>query len=61
MIGDNRYCGDVLIQVAACERALQEIGYRILKSHMESCVTEDIKAGKEGVIDETVDLIRKLK
>ena len=30
-------------------------------SHMNSCVKEGIIAGKDGVIDETVELIKKLK
>lgn len=61
MIEDNRYCGDVLIQISAVESALQSLGYKVLKSHMESCVVDDIKAGKTDVIDETVDLIKRLK
>lgn len=61
MIDENRYCGDVLIQIAAVERSLQEVGYLILKTHMDTCVREDIKNDKPGIIDETVELIRKLK
>lgn len=61
MIEENRYCGDVLIQIAAVERSLQEVGYLILKTHMDTCVREDIKNDKPGIIDETVELIRKLK
>jgi DNA-binding FrmR family transcriptional regulator len=37
------------------------VGYIVLASHMNSCVKEDIIAGKDGVIDETVELIKKLK
>lgn len=61
MIEDNRYCGDILIQIASIERSLQEVGYIILKTHMDTCVREDIKNDKEGIVDETIDLIRKLK
>lgn len=61
MLDDNRYCGDILTQVAATESALQSVGYIILKTHMETCVKDDILKGKEEVIDETFDLIRKLK
>lgn len=35
MIDDNRYCGDILTQVAAVESALQSIGYIILTEHMQ--------------------------
>ena len=61
MLDENRYCGDVLTQIAAVESALQSVGYIVLDSHMNSCVKEDIIAGKDGVIDETVELIKKLK
>ena len=61
MLDENRYCGDVLTQIAAVESALQSLGYIVLESHMNSCVKEDILAGKDGVIEETVSLIKNLK
>ena len=61
MLAENRYCGDVLTQVAAVESALQAVGYQILTTHLNTCVREDILAGKEGTIDETMALIKKLK
>lgn len=61
MLDENRYCGDILIQVAAVESALQNFGYLILKEHMETCVTEDVLAGRTSVMDETLELIKKLK
>lgn len=61
MLDENRYCGDILIQVAAVESALQSFGYLILKEHMETCVVEEIEKGNPGVMDETFELIRKLK
>lgn len=33
MVEDNRYCGDILTQVAAVESALQSFGYIILQDH----------------------------
>ena len=30
MLEDNRYCGDILVQVAAVESALQSFGYRMM-------------------------------
>ncbi len=61
MLDDNRYCGDVLTQVAAVENALQSFGYIVLREHMETCVVDEIKKGNTGVVDEAVDLIKKLK
>ncbi|MBE6136730.1 MAG: metal-sensing transcriptional repressor [Erysipelotrichaceae bacterium] len=61
MLDDNRYCGDILTQIAASESALQQVGYILLKSHMETCVSEDIKSGKEDSLQEAFELMRKLK
>ena len=61
MIDDNRYCGDILTQVAAVESALQAFGYQILQKHMETCVVEEIQKGHTDIVDEAVELIKKLK
>ncbi len=61
MLDENRYCGDILVQVAAVESALQSLAYRILQEHMESCVVEEIAKGNLDVIGETVELVKKLK
>lgn len=61
MLDENRYCGDILNQVAAVESALQSFGHIVLRNHMETCVVEEIRKGNVDVIEETVELIRKLK
>ena len=61
MLDENRYCGDILIQLAAVEKALQALGYIILQEHMQSCMVEDIEAGRTETVDEVVELIKKLK
>ena len=61
MIEEDRYCGDVIIQISAVEKALQSFGYTLLSAHLDSCVKEDILSGKEEVIPETMELIKRLK
>ena len=61
MLDENRYCGDILIQISAVEKALQNFGYVVLRSHMESCVAEELRQGNDGILDETVELMKKLK
>ncbi len=61
MLEDNRYCGDILMQVAAVENALQAFGYLILRDHLETCVTEEIQKGNTQILDEVMELIQKLK
>lgn len=59
MIDENRYCGDVLIQLAAAESAVKRISDLVLKEHLETCVSERIKAGDAEAIDEVMDLLRR--
>ena len=61
MVEDNRYCGDILTQVAAVESALQSFGYIILQDHLETCVVEEIRNGNPPIVDEAVELMKKLK
>lgn len=61
MIGDNRYCGDILIQIGAVESALQSLGYIILQEHMQTCVVEEVRKGNEAIMEEAISLIKKLK
>ncbi len=60
MLDENRYCGDVLNQVAAVESALQSFAYALLQKHMETCVVEEIQKGNMAVVQETVELVKKL-
>ncbi len=59
MIDDNRYCGDVLMQLAAAEKALRRVSELILQDHMRTCVVEQIREGNDEVVDEVIDLLRR--
>lgn len=60
MIEDNRYCGDVLIQLSAAESAVNKVAELIFKEHMETCVIEQIQDGNKEVIDEALTLMKRL-
>jgi len=62
MIGDNRYCIDILTQCKAVKSAIKSIERNILERHLSSCVVkafEDDK-DKEIKIKEILDLIKKI-
>lgn len=61
MLEDNRYCGDILTQIAAVESALSAFGYEVLKEHMETCVVEEIGKGNTQVMEEALVLLKKLR
>ena len=59
MVEEDRYCGDVLTQLAAAESAVKAVSRMILKDHLETCVVEQVSAGNTEIIDEVIDLMRK--
>lgn len=61
MLDENRYCGEILTQVAAVQSALQSFAYLVLQEHMETCVVEEVKNGNGQIMEEVIDLVRKLK
>ena len=61
MLEENRYCGDVLTQIAAVESALTAFGYIVLQEHLETCVADDLRSGNDESMEEVMGLIRKLK
>jgi DNA-binding FrmR family transcriptional regulator len=38
MIDEDRYCVDILTQVAALRAALDQLGVQLLSTHLETCV-----------------------
>lgn len=60
MIDDDRYCDDILIQISAVNKSLKSFGNQMLKSHLSTCVVDDIKNDKLEIIDEVMDLIGRL-
>ena len=60
MVERDAYCPDILIQVAAANAALNSFNKVLLANHIKTCVTTDIKDGKEETVDELVKVLQKL-
>lgn len=60
MVESDVYCVDILMQVAAINAALNSFGRELLGNHIRTCVAEDIRSGKDEVIDELVATMQKL-
>ena len=46
MIEEDRYCVDVLLQVAAVRAALDGVGKVLLRSHVDTCVSDALASGR---------------
>ena len=60
MVERDVYCTDILVQVSAVNAALNSFNKVLLSNHIKTCVTRDIKEGKEETVDELVHLLQKL-
>ena len=60
MIEKDAYCTDILVQASAASAAINAFNKELLASHIRSCVADDIRAGRDEVIDELVNTLQKL-
>lgn len=59
MIDEDRYCGDVLTQLAAAESALRSVSRLVLQEHLETCVVERVQGGDTEVVEELMRLLKQ--
>ena len=57
MVDEEQYCVDVLKQTYAVRRAIEKLEAIILEGHLNGCVVEGIREGREdAVVGELIDL-----
>lgn len=63
MVEEERYCADVLVQVASVQEALRGVSRELLRNHLKHCATEAIRSGDpaqaEAMYDELMDLVTR--
>jgi len=47
MLEDDRYCIDILTQIAAVNTALESLAFRLLDQHVKHCVAGALASGDE--------------
>jgi len=64
MVERDRYCVDVLTQIAAVRAALHKVEERILRDHVSHCVADAFASGnataQSDKIDELITTIEKM-
>ena len=50
MVEKERYCVDIINQVTAAQRALDQVSLKVMQRYIESCVTDAIKSDKSGPV-----------
>lgn len=60
MVENDAYCTDIMRQVAAVNAALNSFNKELLAAHIKTCVADDIRKGNDEVIDDLLEVLRKL-
>ena len=52
MVEEDRYCIDILTQIAAVSTALESVSVKLLEGHVRHCVAEALAAGDAEVAEQ---------
>lgn len=62
MVEEDRYCPDIIAQVAAVQEALRGVGRELMRNHLMHCATDAIQKGgaeREAMYGELLNVIYK--
>jgi CsoR family transcriptional regulator, copper-sensing transcriptional repressor len=62
MVEDDRYCADIMTQIASVHEALRSVGRELMRNHLKHCAASAIRAGQDEaneMYDELVDMMYK--
>jgi CsoR family transcriptional regulator, copper-sensing transcriptional repressor len=61
MVEQDRYCADIITQVASVQEALRGVARSLMKNHLHHCATQALQSGKreeaETMYNELLELI----
>ena len=63
MVEEDRYCADIIAQVASVQEALRGVARALMRNHLHHCASQalasDSKQTQEAMYNELLDLIYK--
>ncbi|HEV8149824.1 MAG TPA: metal-sensitive transcriptional regulator [Gemmatimonadales bacterium] len=60
MVEANRYCPEIMVQIASVHEALRAVARGLMRNHLRHCVADAVRAGSaeaEATYDELLELI----
>jgi CsoR family transcriptional regulator, copper-sensing transcriptional repressor len=61
MVEQDRYCADIITQVASAQEALRGVARNLMKNHLHHCAAKALRSGKKeqakAMYDELLELI----
>lgn len=63
MVDEDRYCADIITQIASVQEALRGVARNLMKNHLHHCAAKVLRSGKkeetEAMYGELLELIYK--
>ncbi len=63
MVEDDRYCADIIVQVASVQEALRGVARELMRNHLHHCAAQALTKGSDAeqhaMYDELLELIYK--
>ena len=62
MVENDRYCADIMMQIASVQEALRGVGRELMRNHLKHCAASAIRAGEteaNEMYDELIELMYK--
>lgn len=60
MVEDDRYCADVMTQIASVHEALRSVGRELMRNHLRHCASKAIRSddpSAEAMYDELIEMM----
>jgi DNA-binding FrmR family transcriptional regulator len=55
MLEDDRYCPDIIVQVASVQEALRGVARNLMRNHLKHCAAQTLRSGDRKKSDEMYD------
>lgn len=60
MVGEDRYCADILVQISSVQEALRAVGQELMRNHLRHCASQAIRKGSRAEAEAMYDELLKL-
>lgn len=60
MVEEDRYCADIIVQIASVQEALRGVARNLMKNHLQHCAAKALASGKPKETAEMYDELLEL-
>lgn len=63
MVGDDRYCADIITQIAAVRESLHSVARNLMRNHLKHCAAQAMQRkgkGRDAMVEELLALVGKV-